>query len=149
MIFEFQSSSNILSVNSLFCLSFFKLAPVTCQGKEPWLSWDVKVGLIYSSLITSPSSIYLPSTEKIFLSSLSWPRHYPMLGYKSKQDSEFPPAPTQSHGSTRHVSRATGRRCWGAPKGSMHLSPGKRTSRNASWRKWLNRDARIQEVKRN
>lgn len=143
MIFEFQNSSNILSVNPLFCLSLLKLVPVTCQGKEPWLSWDVRVGLIYSSLITSPSSVHLPSTQKYFstpyhaLSS----RHCPGCWVTRANETQS----SHSHQLIIHGSRVTDGRCWGAPKGSIHLSLGKRASRNASWRRWLSWDLRDEE----
>lgn len=145
MIFEFQSPSNILSVNSLFCLSLLKLTPVTCQGKEPWLSWDVRVGLIYSSLITSPSSIHLPPTKKYFsppyyaLSS----RHCPgCWGTRANKTQSSHPHQLLIHGSSRHGSRGAGGRFWGAP---MRLSLGKRASGNASWRRWPSWDLRGEE----
>lgn len=133
MIFEFQNSSNILLVNSLFCLSLLKLVPITCQGKEPWLSWDVRVGLIYSSLITSLSSIQLPSTKKYFstpyhaLSSRHCPGCWVIRANKT-------------HQCIIHGSRITDGRWWGASKGSIYLNLGKRASRNASWRRWLSWD---------
>lgn len=147
MIFEFQNSSNSLSVNSLFCLSLLKLVPVTCQGKEPWLSWDVRVGLIYFSLITSPSSIHLPSTEKYFFTSyhaLSF-RHCPgcwVTRANKTQEFSFSPTHTprqQSHG--WEVLRST--------QSEHPLSLGKRASRNASWRRRPSWDLRGEEKSTN
>ena len=61
MTFKFQSSAAILPINSLFCVSLLKFPPVTCQGQEPQLSRDLRVGFIYSSLRTSVSSFHQPA----------------------------------------------------------------------------------------